>query len=92
MMRRVKEQKLKVLKEKKSEAKMNKDMLLALPFPMALQSKKVVNNALNFFEVLKQAKVNIPLLDMIRQVPAYAKFLKDLCTIKRGMHLKKKLS
>ena len=27
---------------------------------------------------------------MIRQVPAYAKFLKDLCTIKRGMHLKKK--
>ena len=92
MMRRVKEQKLKVLKEKKSEAKMNKDMLLAPPFPMALQSKKVVNNALNFFEVLKQAKVNIALLDMIRQVPAYAKFLKDLCTIKRGMHLKKKLS
>nr|CAN66501.1 hypothetical protein VITISV_004585 [Vitis vinifera] len=40
--------------------------------------------------VLKQVKVNIPLLDMIRQVPTYAKFLKDLCTIKRGMHLKNK--
>ncbi|XP_034674342.1 uncharacterized protein LOC117905554 [Vitis riparia] len=69
---------------------MNKDMLLAPPFPMALRSKKMVNNALEIFEVLKQVKVNIPLLDMIRQVPAYAKFLKDLCTIKRGMHLKKK--
>nr|CAN81168.1 hypothetical protein VITISV_022917 [Vitis vinifera] len=57
---------------------------------MAFQSKKVVNNAPEIFEVLKQVKVNIPLLDMIRQVPAYAKFLKDLCTIKRGMHLKKK--
>ncbi|XP_034689130.1 uncharacterized protein LOC117917001 [Vitis riparia] len=57
---------------------------------MALQSKKVVNNAPENFEVLKQVKVNIPLLDMIRQVPAYAKFLNDLCTIKRGMHLKKK--
>ena len=65
-------------------------MLLAPHFPMAFQSKKMVNNAPKFFEVLKQVKVNIPLLDMIRQVPAYAKFLKDLCTIKRGMHLKKK--
>ncbi|RVX23105.1 hypothetical protein CK203_000631 [Vitis vinifera] len=65
-------------------------MLLAPPFPKALQSKKVVNNAPEIFEVLKQVKVNIPLLDMIRQVPTYAKFLKDLCTIKRGMHLKKK--
>ena len=45
---------------------------------------------LKFFEVLKQVKVNIPLLDMIRQVLTYAKFLRDLCTIKRGMRLKKK--
>ena len=77
-------------KEEKCEAKMNKGMLLAPPSPMALQSRKEVNNAPKIFEVLKQVKVNIPLLDMIRQVSPYAKFLKDLCTIKRGMHLKKK--
>ncbi|RVW18721.1 hypothetical protein CK203_098139 [Vitis vinifera] len=35
-------------------------------------------------------KVNIPLLDMIKQVPTYAKFLKDLCTIKRGLNMNKK--
>ena len=35
-------------------------------------------------------KVNIPLLDIIKQVPAYAKFLKDLCTIKKGLGLEKK--
>ena len=35
-------------------------------------------------------KVNIPLLDMIKQVPMYAKFLKDLCTIKRGFNVNKK--
>ena len=35
-------------------------------------------------------KVNIPLLDMIKQVPAYAKFLKNLCTIKRGLNVNKK--
>ena len=32
-------------------------------------------------------KVNIPLLDMIKQVPTYDKFLKDLCTVKRGLNV-----
>ena len=35
-------------------------------------------------------KVNIPFLDIIKQVPAYAKFLKDLCTIKKGLGIEKK--
>jgi len=30
------------------------------------------------------------LLDVIKQVPSYAKFLKDLCTIKRKLNVKKK--
>ena len=34
-------------------------------------------------------KVNLPLLDVIKQVPAYAKVLKDLCTVKRRHHVKK---
>ena len=41
-------------------------------------------------EVLRQVKVNIPLLDMIKQVPTYAKFLKDLCIVKRGLNVDKK--
>ena len=41
-------------------------------------------------EVLWQVKVNIPLLDMIKQVPTYAKFLKDLCTVKKGLNVNKK--
>ena len=35
-------------------------------------------------------KVNIPLLDMIKQVPTYAKLLKDLYTIKKGLGIEKK--
>ncbi|RVW80049.1 Retrovirus-related Pol polyprotein from transposon 17.6 [Vitis vinifera] len=38
----------------------------------------------------ESSQVNIPLLDMIKQVPTYAKFLKDLCTIKRGLNVNKK--
>ena len=32
--------------------------------------------------------MNIPLLDAIKQIPSYAKFCKDLCTVKRklGVH------
>jgi hypothetical protein len=44
-------------------------------------------------EVFKQVKINIPLLDAIQQVPAKAKFLKDLYTQKRKSrnHIPKKV-
>jgi hypothetical protein len=44
-------------------------------------------------EVFKQVKINLPLLDAIKQVLAYAKFLKDLCTQKRKNrnHIPKKV-
>ena len=35
-------------------------------------------------------KVNIPLLDKIKQVPTYEKFLKDLCIVKRELGIEKK--
>ena len=41
--------------------------------------------------MLRQVKVNIPLLDMIKQVPTYAKILKNLCTVKRGLNVDKKV-
>ena len=34
--------------------------------------------------------MNIPLLDLVKQVSVYAKFLKDLCTIKKGLGIEKK--
>ena len=40
--------------------------------------------------MLRQVKVSIPLLDMIKQVPTYVKFLKDLCTVKKGLSINKK--
>ena len=60
------------------------------PFPQALRKKKNYVNQTEMLEVLRQVKVNIPLLDMIKQVPTYAKFLKDLCKVKRGFNVNKK--
>ena len=60
------------------------------PFPQELRGKKKASQQAGILEVLRQVKVNIPLLDIIKQVPAYAKFLKDLCTIKKGLGIEKK--
>ena len=59
-------------------------------FPQALKVKKKAINQTEMLEVLRQVKVKIPLLDMIKQVPTYAKFLKDLCIVKRGLNVDKK--
>ena len=36
-------------------------------------------------DTFRKVQVNIPLLDAIKQVPKYAKFLKELCTTKRKL-------
>jgi hypothetical protein len=67
------------------------------PFPERLKAPshfgKQGEKIQDMMETFKQVKVNIPLLDAIKQVPAYAKFLKDLCTQKRNnrKHIPKKV-
>ena len=63
---------------------------LSPPFPQSLKTKKKAINQAEILEVLRQVKVSIPLLDMIKQVPTYAKFLKDLCTVKKRLNIDKK--
>ena len=60
------------------------------PFPQALKKGKNSVNQTEILELLRQVKVNIPLLDMIKQVPTYAKIFKDLCTMKREFNVNKK--
>ena len=69
-----------------------------IPFPAALidpGKKKTVNKrgpqSDEMWEVFKQVKINLPLLDAIKQIPAYAKYLKDMCTQKRNHKIPKKL-
>ena len=59
-------------------------------FLQALKAKEKAINQVEILEVLRQVKFNIPLVDMIKQVTTYAKFLKDLGTVKRGINVDKK--
>ncbi|XP_026416485.1 uncharacterized protein LOC113311913 [Papaver somniferum] len=52
------------------------------PFPsrFAKSNKETLDKEI--WEIFKKIKVNIPLIEAIRQVPRYANFLKELCTNK----------
>jgi hypothetical protein len=60
------------------------------PYPERLRAPKKNAQFAEILEVFKQVQINIPFLDAIQQVPAYAKFLKDLVTIKRKTNVPKK--
>ncbi|KAL5554296.1 hypothetical protein UlMin_041697 [Ulmus minor] len=64
---------------------------MPVPFPQALLKPKERNSALQgeILEQLKQVRINLPLLHVIKQVPNYAKVIKDLCTLKRKHNVKK---
>jgi hypothetical protein len=63
--------------------------LIPTPFPQALRLPKNLDVTTEILGHLHQVKVNLPLLHIIKQMPAYAKVIKDLCTVKRKHHLKK---
>ena len=53
------------------------------PFPQALKENRKDDPNKDLYETFRNYEVNIPLLNSIKQVPRYAKFLKELCTTKR---------
>ena len=59
------------------------------PYPHRLRAPKKLNNHSEIYELFKQVKVNIPLLDAIKKILSYAKFLKEFCIVKRKLGVKK---
>ncbi|KAM1349386.1 hypothetical protein ACFX10_003529 [Malus domestica] len=56
---------------------------LNVPFPGRFRQSKKEEAEKDILETFRKVQVNIPLLDAIKQVPRYAKFLKELCTSRR---------
>ncbi|CAN6557506.1 unnamed protein product [Malus baccata var. baccata] len=59
------------------------DFPLNVPFPSRFKQTKKEEAEKDILETFRKVQVNIPLLDTIKQVPRYAKFLKELCTTRR---------
>jgi hypothetical protein len=62
---------------------------ISVPFPQALKTSRKLDSSPEILENLRQVRINLPLLHVIKQVPSYAKILKDLCTMKRKQNVKK---
>ncbi|CAM8908487.1 unnamed protein product [Rhodiola kirilowii] len=54
---------------------------LTFPVPARVPKQHVMDE--DVFELFSKVEINIPLLEAIKQIPRYAKFLKELCTNRR---------
>ncbi|XP_073064091.1 uncharacterized protein [Primulina eburnea] len=62
------------------------------PFRSRLEKSKKMDYEKEVLETFRKVEINIPLIDAIKQIPRYAKFLKDLCTKKRRFKSDEKVS
>ncbi|XP_012481060.1 uncharacterized protein LOC105795958 [Gossypium raimondii] len=62
------------------------------PFPQRLRKEKSDDVNAEILETFRKVQVNIPLIDAIKKVLRYAKFLKELCTPKRKLIGNEKIS
>ncbi|XP_057790883.1 uncharacterized protein LOC131007994 [Salvia miltiorrhiza] len=56
-----------------------------IPFPQRHQKKNVENEFSKFLEIFRKVHINIPLVEALKQMPSYAKFLKEVISNKRKM-------
>ncbi|KAH9802719.1 hypothetical protein KPL71_001504 [Citrus sinensis] len=69
-----------------------KTLSIPPPFPSRFKQSKKEEQEKEILETFRKVEVNIPLLDAIKQVPRYAKFLKELCSNKRKLSDNEKVS
>ncbi|CAN6725580.1 unnamed protein product [Malus baccata var. baccata] len=56
-----------------------------LPYPERLMPKAKDQQLKDFIQTLAKVQINLPLLEAIKKIPSYAKFLKDVCTKKKKL-------
>ncbi|XP_070054018.1 uncharacterized protein [Nicotiana tomentosiformis] len=55
------------------------------PFPQRLQKSKDESKYKKFLDILSQVRVNLPLIEVLQEVPKYAKYLRDIVANKRRL-------
>ncbi|XP_052626783.1 uncharacterized protein LOC111908972 [Lactuca sativa] len=74
-----------------SSNKTIKPLVIPPHFPSWLAPSKKQEEEKEFLKTFRKVQIKIPLLDAIKQIPCYAKFLKDLCTNKRKFKANEKI-
>ncbi|XP_074298469.1 uncharacterized protein LOC141629350 [Silene latifolia] len=56
-----------------------------IPFPQRWAKEKLEQNYWEFLEIMKGRHITIPLIDVIKEIPTYGKFMKELISIKKSL-------
>ncbi|CAL8152415.1 unnamed protein product [Prunus armeniaca] len=56
-----------------------------MPYPERLKPTVKDQQLTDFMKTLAKVQINLPLIDAIKNIPSYAKFLKDVCTKKKKL-------
>ncbi|XP_043813667.1 uncharacterized protein LOC122723840 [Manihot esculenta] len=70
----------------KYEKEQSSIQVIRPPFPERFAQSKREKEEKEILEIFRKVQVNILLLEIIKQIPRYAKFLKVLCTNKRNLY------
>ncbi|GKD18291.1 reverse transcriptase domain-containing protein, partial [Tanacetum coccineum] len=49
-----------------------------IPYPQRLRKEKMEEHYAKFIDLIKEVRINVPLVDVLAGMPNYEKFLKDL--------------
>ncbi|RDX85215.1 hypothetical protein CR513_33632, partial [Mucuna pruriens] len=66
-----------------ADSQSHPETTVPLPFPSRTVSARKSDSDDELLKMFRKVEINIPLLDAIKQIPKYAKFLKELCVHKR---------
>ncbi|GKF87383.1 hypothetical protein Tco_0258260 [Tanacetum coccineum] len=56
-----------------------------IPYPQRLRKEKMEEHYAKFIDLIKEVRINVPLVDVLAGMPNYGKFLKDLVSNKSKM-------
>ncbi|RDX91678.1 hypothetical protein CR513_26296, partial [Mucuna pruriens] len=70
-------------RERLGQRRGESDKTVPFPFPTQTVSTRKPEFDEELLRMFRKAEINTPLLDAIKQIPKYAKFLKELCVHKR---------
>ncbi|GKB72312.1 reverse transcriptase domain-containing protein [Tanacetum coccineum] len=65
-------------KQTKSDPLPLKAYKLKIPYPQCLRKEKMEERYAKFIDLIKEVRINVPLIDVLSGMPNYRKFLKDL--------------
>ena len=77
--------------DEKQSSEVSKKVDIPPPFPGRFTRAKKEESEQEILDTFRKVEINIPLLDAIRQLPKYAKFLKGLCTNRNKLSLDDKV-